>query len=227
MDRMHTTPSRIATAALAVFSLAMVACGGGDETPVDVGTETSSDAMAEAPSSDPFSQPMTVDRADRDSVASGVLDALSRGDWAMVASLSADTGVRFTPHTYVNVENDQTLTIDELANFATDQTQRTWGTQEGSGEPIVMTNEQYLARYVWDHDYRTAPDVRWNATQDRGNVLDNVQEVYPGASVVEYHFPGFDEQYGGMDWRSLRLVLAQNDASEWTLYGVIHDEWAP
>jgi hypothetical protein len=58
-------------------------------------------------------------------------------------------------------------------------------------------------------------------------VIDNVQQVYPGASVVEYHFPGFDDQYEGMDWRSLRLVLAQNDNAEWTLYGVIHDEWAP
>lgn len=225
MDRMHTTPSRISTAALAVFSLAMVACGG--EEPTITGTGSSVSSMTDSPSSDPFSQPVAVDRTDRDSVAAGVLDAFARNDWAMIAELSADTGVRFTPHTYVNVGTDQTLTNDEITNFATDQTQRTWGTQEGSGDPIVMTNSQYLARYIWDHDYRTAPDVRWNATQDRGNVIDNVQDVYPGASVVEYHFSGFDEQYGGMDWRSLRLVLAQNDAGQWTLYGVIHDEWAP
>jgi hypothetical protein len=225
MDRMHTTTSRLSTVALAALSLSMVACFGGE--PVDTGSGSSVSSMAQPPSSDPFAQPVTVDRSDRDSVAAGVLDAFARGDWDMVAELSADTGVRFTPHTHVNVETDQTLTNDEIANFATDQTQRTWGTSEGSGEPIVMTNAQYLARYVWDHDYRTAHDVRWNATQDRGNVIDNVQDVYPGASVVEYHFSGFDEQYGGMDWRSLRLVLAQDDDGQWTLYGVIHDEWAP
>lgn len=224
MDRMHTITFRLSTAALATLSLAMVACGG---EPANTGSGSSVSSITESPSSDPFSQPITVDRTDRDSTATGVLDAFARGDWTMVADLSADTGVRFTPHTHVNVETDQTLMNDELATFDTDQTQRTWGTAEGSGEPIVMTNTEYLARYVWDHDYRTSSDVRWNAVQDRGNAIDNVQNVYPGASVVEYHFSGFDEQYGGMDWRSLRLVMAQDDAGQWTLYGVIHDEWAP
>jgi len=28
--------------------------------------------------------------------------------------------------------------------------------------------------------------------------------------VVEYHFPGIDPQYGGLDWRSLRLVFQQS-----------------
>jgi hypothetical protein len=220
---MKTT--HLSTIALSLLSLAMVACGG--DEPTTTGSDSPVSPMAESPSSDPLSQPVAVDRTDRNSVASGVLDAFARGDWIMLADLSADTGVRFTPHTHVNVETDQTLTNDELADFDTDQMQRTWGTAEGSGEPIVMTNMEYLNRYVWDHDYRTAPDVRWNAVQDRGNVIDNVQQVYPGASVVEYHFPGFDDQYEGMDWRSLRLVLAQNDNAEWTLYGVIHDEWAP
>lgn len=172
-------------------------------------------------------EPIVADRSDRDSTAAAVVESLARGDWEMFSSLSADAGVRFTPHTHVNVESDQTITKDDLATFATDQTKRTWGMQEGSGEPIEMTNAEYVARYVWDHDYRKADDIRWNTEQDRGSVIDNVQEVYPGASTVEYHFAGFDDQYGGMDWRSLRLVLAQNDDAQWTLYGVIHDEWAP
>jgi hypothetical protein len=220
---MHNLPLRASAAAMAVLSRAMVACAGdGSE---DTGSGQSSSVSMEDASSLPGA--IQVDRSDRDSVASAVLDAFARSDWDTLADLSSESGVRFTPHTHVDVETDQTLTQSDIRGFDTDQTQRTWGSAEGSGEPIVMTNDEYLARYVWDHDYRTAPDVRWNATQDRGNVIDNVQEVYPGASVVEYHFSGFDEQYGGMDWRSLRLVLAQNDDGEWTLYGVIHDEWAP
>jgi hypothetical protein len=159
---MKTT--HLSTIALSLLSLAMVACGG--DEPTTTGSDSPVSPMAESPSSDPLSQPVAVDRTDRNSVASGVLDAFARGDWIMLADLSADTGVRFTPHTHVNVETDQTLTNDELADFDTDQMQRTWGTAEGSGEPIVMTNMEYLNRYVWDHDYRTAPDVRWNAVQD-------------------------------------------------------------
>ena len=60
-----------------------------------------------------------------------------------------------------------------------------------------------------------------------GSIIDNAQEVYPGATVVEYHFDGFDEQYAGMDWRSLRLVMHQDVDGDYELVGVIHDEWAP
>jgi len=41
---------------------------------------------------------------------------------------------------------------------------------------------------------------------------------------VEYHFPGIDPQYGGLDWRSLRLVFQQS-GGEWYLVGIIHDQW--
>ncbi len=57
-----------------------------------------------------------------------------------------------------------------------------------------------------------------------GNSIDNSQEYYPGAMVVEYHFPGFDPQYGGLDWASLRLVF-QEFEGRWVLVGIIHDEW--
>jgi hypothetical protein len=59
-----------------------------------------------------------------------------------------------------------------------------------------------------------------------GNSIDNSSEFYPEAKIVEYYFSGFDPQYGGMDWRSLRLVFSElNDT--WYLVGVIHDEWTP
>jgi hypothetical protein len=42
--------------------------------------------------------------------------------------------------------------------------------------------------------------------------------------MVEYHFTGFEPDYGGLDWRSLRLVFMQ-DGDEWFLIGIVHDEW--
>lgn len=214
--------SRASALALAFLSLSIVACSG--DEPVDTGSESSSAVSSVA---DEPLQPIVADRSDRESTANAILESFARGEWQILSELSSPMGVRFTPYTYVKPETDQTLTQADIAGFGTDQTTRIWGAEEGSGFPISMTNAEYLARYVWDQDYRTAPDVRWNAVQDRGSMIDNVQDVYPGASVVEYHFPGFDPQYGGMDWRSLRLVLAQNDDAQWTLYGVIHDEWTP
>jgi len=41
---------------------------------------------------------------------------------------------------------------------------------------------------------------------------------------VEYHFPGFDKKYEGMDWASLRLVLIEAKDG-WKLVGIVHDQW--
>lgn len=216
---MHMTHRR-STLLLSLLSLTIVACSA--PTPAGNGGDTGSSSSIDEPQG-----PIEADRGDRESVADAILESLARGDWQTLSTFAADTGVRFTPFTHVSTDTDLTLSPADIASFASDSSLKIWGTTEGSGEPIALTNAQYLARYVWDHDYRTAPQVRWNAAQDHGSMIDNVQDVYPGASVVEYHFPGFDPQYGGMDWRSLRLVLAQNDDGEWSLYGVIHDEWTP
>ena len=42
---------------------------------------------------------------------------------------------------------------------------------------------------------------------------------------MEYHVPGTNPDYGGMDWRSLRLVMEEGDDGKWDLRAVIHDEW--
>ena len=58
----------------------------------------------------------------------------------------------------------------------------------------------------------------------QGNTLINSSEIYKDAIIIEYHFSGFDPQYEGMDWRSLRLAFEKvNDI--WYLVGIIHDQW--
>ena len=46
----------------------------------------------------------------------------------------------------------------------------------------------------------------------------------PDAVMVEFHYPGFDAAYGGMDWRSLRLFLEQKDGT-WYVVGIVHGQW--
>jgi len=70
-----------------------------------------------------------------------------------------------------------------------------------------------------------APDVTYNSeTLSSGNLINNIRESYPAAIIVEYHFPGFEEKYGGMDWTSLWLVF-EKQGSEWYLVGLVHGEW--
>lgn len=162
----------------------------------------------------------------KEEVADAILDAFANEDSPAIAGLAHPEGVRFTAYTYVNATTDQELDSAEFAGIYADPTIRNWGEEQGSGFPIDKTFADYVERYVWDQDYRTAPVVEWNQPADEGSMIDNAADVYPSAEIVKYHFTGFDPQYEGMDWRSLRLVLLPVDGS-WKLRGMIHDQWTP
>jgi hypothetical protein len=133
-------------------------------------------------------------------------------------------GVRFTPYTYVQ-ESDIVLLAENIVTQYEGDTVYTWGSFDGSGDPIGLTFSQYIDQFVWTQDFTQAEDVLWDDPQSRGNGINNAVEFYgPEARIVEYHFPGFDPQYEGMDWQSLRLVLKQHDGN-WKLVGIIHDQW--
>ncbi len=154
---------------------------------------------------------------------------------ALAQYIHPKRGVRFTAETFVRTKagddgtpSDTVVYADQVSDLYSGTKTKTWGIAEGSGQPIVLTFAQYLAKYVADHDYRTATDVRWNHVMDRGSSMDNAKQVYPNAKIIEYHFDGFEPQYDGMDWASLRLVLSQDAATKrWYLVGVIHDHWTP
>lgn len=179
------------------------------------------------------SQPIVLDEKQ---TAAAVLEALMEQDMnALAPHMHPTKGTRFTAATHVRTAPDaygtpadEKLFGDTLAAAYASTQSRTWGIEDGSGNPIDLTVAQYFDKYVANHDFRTATDIRWDHVQDRGNTIDNASTVYPGAKIVEYHFPGFDAQYGGMDWASLRLVLEQDGSTKkWNLIGVIHDHWTP
>jgi hypothetical protein len=87
-----------------------------------------------------------------------------------------------------------------------------------------MTFEAYWARFIYDVDFAQPDAVGYNEVIGTGNKINNIAQVYPQADVVEYYFEGFDPQYKGIDWRSLRLVLEGSEGL-WYLVGIVHDEW--
>ncbi|MDD5469517.1 MAG: hypothetical protein PHO92_01825, partial [Candidatus Peribacteraceae bacterium] len=133
--------------------------------------------------------------------AQSILATLKSQNWQGFASyVHPENGVRFTPYTYVKIDSDEVLRPSDFTQAFGDGTMRNWGVRDGTGEPLILAFRDYYARYIWDHDYTQAPVQTWNEPSARGNVLDNARDVYPGAQIVEYHFPGFDPQYEGMDW---------------------------
>jgi hypothetical protein len=187
-----------------------------DEAPAD---PTPADAVS-ADMAPVEAAPVDVERAAR-----AIVELLRDRDFEALAGLvDPATGVRFSPYAYVEPDRDRTLSAAELEAGATDPTIRHWGELDGSGDLIDMTIRQYFDRFVYDVDFANAEEVGYDREIGRGNTINNAVEVYPQSTIVEFHFSGFNPDFDGMDWRSLRLVLRPVGGA-WYLEGIIHDQW--
>jgi hypothetical protein len=164
-------------------------------------------------------QPVTVEKRGEE-----ILTALKNNDMIILSEyVHPEKGVRLSPYTNVK-ESDLVFSPEMVKMGPTFSRTFIWGAYDGSGEPIDLPFGQYFEKFVYDHDYLTARQKSVNSPIGSGNMINNVAEFYPGATVLEYHFSGFDPKYEGMDWTSLKLVLEKyND--EWYLVGIVHDGW--
>ncbi len=157
--------------------------------------------------------------------ADAVLAIIAARDFAALAALvHPDRGVRFSPYASIDPETDRHFSREALSAAGDDATVYRWGHFDGSGEPIELTVAAYFDRFVYDKNFAA---TRHRAVDERlghGNSIDNVNQVYPSGRYVEYHVPGENPEYGGLDWASLRLVFVDHDGCA-RLVGVVHDQW--
>lgn len=157
--------------------------------------------------------------------AEQVIEAIGKKDAEKVAEyVHPIKGVRFTPYTHVSLEQDLVFSKEEMRNFFRDQSSYLWGYYDGKGNEIFLTPADYYEEFIYSEDFVNAEEIGYNEVLSSGNMLENQFEVYSNSIVVEYYFPGFNSDYAGMDWRSLRLVFEKYQNS-WTLTGVIHNQW--
>ncbi len=159
--------------------------------------------------------------------AAEAIMALKDGDMDTLSSLVHPIlGARFSPYAtvYPGPTGDVVFSADEVRGLMANTTVYTWGAYDGSGLPIEATFAQYYDEFVYDVDFVRPDVVGFNQRVGQGSSIDNIDTVYPDGEMVEYHFEGFDPQYAGMDWRSLRLVFEEH-YGEWYLVGIVHDEW--
>jgi hypothetical protein len=131
--------------------------------------------------------------------------------------------LRFSPYPYLNTSNLIFCGTD-LDNFTSSNDTLLWGRFDGTGDPISLTFQDYHERFIYDQDYLHSPVVGFNVEVSSGNSINNIDEVYVDFLTIEYHFPSIDPQYGGMDWRSIRLVFVE-EGDSWYLVAIIHGEW--
>lgn len=166
-----------------------------------------------------------MDNAPLLNAAFTVGQAIRQQSWSALAScVHPERGVTFTPYSTVDPESDLTFSADQIRALAQDQTVYTWGFEDGRGDPIKLTIQQYFERYVWDADYTMAPEIGVDHIMTGGNALENLAEEYPGCRFVDFSYPSTDPVNDGLDWTSLKLVF-QPGADRWYLVGIVHGEW--
>ncbi|KNY25836.1 BsuPI-related putative proteinase inhibitor [Pseudobacteroides cellulosolvens] len=154
-----------------------------------------------------------------------LINAISTKDAESISQLTHPVkGVRFTPYTNVSLKNDLVFKKEDIKNFFNDEKVYLWGSYDGSGDEISLTPGKYYEKFIYPVDYKNAEQVGYNKVLSSGNMIENQFEVYDNPIVVEYYFSGFNPDYEGMDWKSLRLVFEQYEGT-WYLSGIIHNQW--
>ena len=155
--------------------------------------------------------------------ANQVLQYLKNRDYKQLAkTVHTKKGITFSPYAYV-YEGAVKFTAAQVKALKP-ANMFLWGYYDGSGNPMELNVEDYFNKFVFDHDFTTAPETGINRLVKTGNTNSNLDIIFPGASFVEYHFPGFEPKYEGMDWSSLRLVF-EKSGKQWMLVAIVHDAW--
>jgi hypothetical protein len=119
-----------------------------------------------------------VNMQDLTAVRAEVLKALKNKDATLLAQFVSDQGVRFSPYQNINIG------MDKVAQQADLQTLRDFtgtinrGTYDGSGAPLTLSFQDYRNKFIYDADFASAPVQLDNQNISRGNIIQNIDQVY-------------------------------------------------
>jgi len=133
-------------------------------------------------------------------------------------------GLRLSPYANIDTTIDVKFTADIFFERSQLPTKINWGNYDGSGDPILLTVENYFKRFVYSADYVHADKTSINTMIGSGNSINNLKEIYKNCNFTESYFAGFDKKYEGMDWSSLRLVYQKYNEKNY-LIAMVHAQW--
>jgi hypothetical protein len=203
---------------LSVFALGMSACNS------TAATSESADQEQKAADKEPISDDSLIAQTTRE-----ILTLFKNKNYeAIGAFVHPEKGVRFSPYAYVDLEKDIVINQKSFKTWVEETDSKVvvldWGAYDGTGDPIVMPFWKYAEKFVYDVDFLNAEETLINKSKGTGNTIDNREEIYKDKPFTCSYFSGFEEQYEGMDWRSLHLVYEIEDGKAW-LIGIIHGQW--
>lgn len=135
-----------------------------------------------------------------------------------------EEGVRFSPYATISAD-DKKFSREEFNTLVTSNKNKkiTWGSFDGSGDPISLTAAEYFKKFVYDANFVAPEKFDINNFIETGNSVNNLKSKYEGSDFTESHFSG-SKKNGGIDWKSVRLVFKEV-GGKYYLVGVVHDQW--
>ena len=160
-------------------------------------------------------------------LTNNILVALKNKNYSAFANyIHPVSGIRFSPYGYVDTLSHLRFSREKFIATAKDDSQEmiVWGKFDAIGDPIKMTLNNYMQRFVYDVDFAKPEKRSVNEFIGSGNSLNNLLSVYKNCDFTESYFSGFKKEYAGMDWKSIRLVFKERNG-RFLLVGIVHDEW--
>jgi len=132
-------------------------------------------------------------------------------------------GIIFVPYGYVDYNEHLTFSAEQIKDFSNTTTVYTWGVVNQSADMIDLTIEDYFNRYVYNKDFITTEQIAINYIIGISNAIENVKDIFPDSYFVEFYDKG-TEEYAGLDWASLKIVMEEYDG-EFKIVAIIHSDY--
>ena len=157
--------------------------------------------------------------------SSEVLALLKEEQYEKLAAYTdPGSGVLFSPYAYIDPSKNVILTREELSTYSRTGDKLFWGIQDGSGDSISLSLRDYGKKFIYTARFDEAELVLTDSSAAKGNMINNIGEVFAGCRWIEYYLPGHEAKYAGMDWCALRLIFKKRDG-KFYLAGIVHDQW--
>lgn len=165
-----------------------------------------------------------IDMTNKDEVIEYAIKALKEKNIDNLAKVTSEEWIRFSPYSYVDKDIHINLKKEELKEAIESEIDYVRGTEDGIGEPILMTFKNYFKRFVYDEDFQQLAEKNYDEYFQRWNTINNIEDIYPGTSTVEFFIPWLNPEYWWLDRQALNLVLKLEN-NQWKIRAIVHNEW--
>ena len=208
----------IVTGGCLALTITITGCQSANQTINAPNTASSQNTTATTPSSSPITQKTLIEQAMH------IQRALATGRYAdIIDDIHPTRGVRFSMYAYVKPESDKVFSRVQFAQYLKQSKIRfTWGDLDGTGELLVVPLPTYLNTWIDGKKFNTAR-ITVNEFESRGNMINNVKDMYPKADIVDFYYRSTGE-YSDIDWRGMRLVFDTYEGRRY-LVAIVNDRW--